>query len=695
MKKMLIIVTAIVLFASASPASLALSNEKGSDPTGKSQRSIIENTPWFDPTACVSTTNKTTTGLEGSVDANAISGESRDYPLRLPFIKDANKLATTIDDYIKEKKPNSPLNGLGEYFVQGGIRAGINPLLAVSGAQKETGFGTVGSGTSKGSNNSFGRTATNKQPNVIGGVRNDRLWYKWDNFQLSLYANKFPASGAASEPDDIFQYIARRYKNNLDNGLVTFYAGGQGLPAYAPASDGNDPIGYAKTTIEISNEIARRSDGAIDLTKLGTGGPSVGSATIPDNSTASDTSIKDSCSCLTKSGANSSGSAKNSSDTSTTTTDTGAGGGTWASFSPDPVAVEKYNAQLKERINKLAPYYKKAAENEGLKDWEILPAIHDLESSLAESNPTGNTSYAGIFQMNRSLLAKKGGDPTDALYNPGRKLTGEEVTRQAQDALRFFIIPSINGDKGSNLPLDELALIGIRYKSGSVYPGADLKTNAYVWAGFNTTNYKLPMPWGPNWGTLPGGGVVRDQAEGRTVNKPGFLTSIGLTKGGVFSESTGIEQSCVNNTGDGETGGLNNNIPDTALEEFKLRNGKLGIDGFPKYFVEGSWCVNFINYIFTKAGQSLPGNGISSVAALQGFLENNGEWHNKGRGYIPVPGDIIIYNEGKAPFPSHANIVVSVNGNVINTVGGNESNQVKNQDVTLDAEYITGYGKPK
>ena len=126
-----------------------------------------------------------------------------------------------------------------------------------------------------------------------------------------------------------------------------------------------------------------------------------------------------------------------------------------------------------------------------------------------------------------------------------------------------------------------------------------------------------------------------------------------------------------------------------------MRNGKLGIDGFPKYFVEGSWCVNFINYIFTKAGQSLPGNGISSVAVLQGFLENNGEWHNKGRGYIPVPGDIIIYNEGKAPFPSHANIVVSVNGNVINTVGGNESNQVKNQDVTLDAEYITGYGKPK
>lgn len=33
--------------------SYALSDEKGSDPSGQSQRYIIENTPWYDPTACV------------------------------------------------------------------------------------------------------------------------------------------------------------------------------------------------------------------------------------------------------------------------------------------------------------------------------------------------------------------------------------------------------------------------------------------------------------------------------------------------------------------------------------------------------------------------------------------------------------------------------------------------------------------
>lgn len=42
---------ALLLFSNSSTA-LALSNQLGSDPTGKSQRSIIEKKPWLDPTAC-------------------------------------------------------------------------------------------------------------------------------------------------------------------------------------------------------------------------------------------------------------------------------------------------------------------------------------------------------------------------------------------------------------------------------------------------------------------------------------------------------------------------------------------------------------------------------------------------------------------------------------------------------------------
>jgi len=55
MKKSIIFTLAFFIFNIISSAqSLALSNAPGSDPSGKSQRSIIEKTPWLDPTACAS-----------------------------------------------------------------------------------------------------------------------------------------------------------------------------------------------------------------------------------------------------------------------------------------------------------------------------------------------------------------------------------------------------------------------------------------------------------------------------------------------------------------------------------------------------------------------------------------------------------------------------------------------------------------
>jgi hypothetical protein len=52
MRKISLTIVAIVLsFANFSTA-LALSSEKGSDPTGYSQRYVIERDPWYDPTAC-------------------------------------------------------------------------------------------------------------------------------------------------------------------------------------------------------------------------------------------------------------------------------------------------------------------------------------------------------------------------------------------------------------------------------------------------------------------------------------------------------------------------------------------------------------------------------------------------------------------------------------------------------------------
>lgn len=185
---------------------------------------------------------------------NSPVGGASGYPIRVPVIKDPAKLAAAIDQYIKSKSPGSPLNGLGKYFVEGGMRAGINPLLAVAQARVESSFGTTGVATN-GSNNAMGRRASSTQPNVNG-------WYKYDSWTKSLYADSFPASGQTGQPDDWFQYIARVYKDSLDN-LETF------ANKYAPPSE-NDTDQYIKNVIDYTNEILALAGDSIDMTQLGT-----------------------------------------------------------------------------------------------------------------------------------------------------------------------------------------------------------------------------------------------------------------------------------------------------------------------------------------------------------------------------------------------------------------------------------------
>lgn len=206
---------------------------------------------------------ETAASAAGGVDATG------DYTIRLPAISDGEKLAQAIDQYIKQKQPNSPFNGLGKYFVQGGIRAGINPLLVVAHAEHESQFGTATTKyNSQGAHNAFGRTASKDQP----GVDTGRKWYKWDSWQASLYAASYPASGKAEQPDDQFQYIARKYGNNLDYGLEAYLQGNtaSGRSGYAPKEDGNNVPAYVQAIKDTTNAIVALAGGAIDTGKIGT-----------------------------------------------------------------------------------------------------------------------------------------------------------------------------------------------------------------------------------------------------------------------------------------------------------------------------------------------------------------------------------------------------------------------------------------
>jgi len=173
-----------------------------------------------------------TTGGDAGVRDNSCIG------LLYPNITDEAKYAAAIDDYIPD---NSPLNGLGKYFVSGGKKSGINPALLVAHTQKESSFATCSNCVaSKGGYNAFGRRATSSQPNIDG-------WYKWSSWVASLDSNE----------DDEPTYIKRVYieKRNITN--LTDY-----INTYAPPTE-NDTAAYILQMQQWMQKITDKATGAV------------------------------------------------------------------------------------------------------------------------------------------------------------------------------------------------------------------------------------------------------------------------------------------------------------------------------------------------------------------------------------------------------------------------------------------------
>lgn len=176
----------------------------------------------------------------GNEDAGIREG-SCNSPL-YPDIVDETSYAQALNDSIPS---GSPLKGLGQFFVAGGKKAGINPALIFSIAKKESSFGTAGIATN-GTQNAFGRTATDSQPHVTIEGRN---WYKWATWSDSLYTTR-------SGYEDESAYIKRRY---VDQGLTTIK---DIMYTYAPPAE-NDTDGYISQLYSWIDEINSKAGVAI------------------------------------------------------------------------------------------------------------------------------------------------------------------------------------------------------------------------------------------------------------------------------------------------------------------------------------------------------------------------------------------------------------------------------------------------
>jgi hypothetical protein len=86
----------------------------------------------------------------------------------------------------------------------------------------------------------------------------------------------------------------------------------------------------------------------------------------------------------------------------------------------------------------------------------------------------------------------------------------------------------------------------------------------------------------------------------------------------------------------------------------------------------GPWCAYFTSWACRQAGVPVGdhGEGFGSVDALYAWAQRSGRAAPSGSGYVPKPGDLIVFNE-------HIGIVENVlpNGQ-IQTIEGNSSDQV-------------------
>lgn len=92
------------------------------------------------------------------------------------------------------------------------------------------------------------------------------------------------------------------------------------------------------------------------------------------------------------------------------------------------------------------------------------------------------------------------------------------------------------------------------------------------------------------------------------------------------------------------------------------------------------WCANFVSWVHQQAGVPFvnPHNGgwrIPGVRSLETYYRTTGRWHSADSGYVPQPGDAILYDT-TSQRGEHVNILLRYQDGKLTTVGGNEGNVI-------------------
>ncbi len=123
------------------------------------------------------------------------------------------------------------------------------------------------------------------------------------------------------------------------------------------------------------------------------------------------------------------------------------------------------------------------------------------------------------------------------------------------------------------------------------------------------------------------------------------------------------------------------------------------------YGMDDNWCAMFVSWCAEQCGYLDAGimPKTASVSNLKAWYAGKGLYKTKESGYLPQPGDIVIFGNGK----SHTGIVVACDpdAGIVTTIEGNAGKSstepyhmgscVKEKRYPLSYRYIVGYGTPQ
>ena len=154
---------------------------------------------------------------------------------------------------------------------------------------------------------------------------------------------------------------------------------------------------------------------------------------------------------------------------------------------------------------------------------------------------------------------------------------------------------------------------------------------------------------------------------------------------GRFSSEPELEKTIANTQDKGTLKGVTNlatallGQAETGSNGGAIVRATMGYEGDP-------WCGGFVRYAFEKAGVLgvYDQSDYRSALSYQRQAEAYKAFREKGSGYTPKPGDVVVFNRGGVG-KGHVGIVAEVNGNEVTYISGNDGDMVKARTFSLNS----------